>query len=54
MTVLLPPVVRTRSREEWLGQLHTLPARSNQARFAAHTLLGVPTAGRDPVQVSPW
>jgi (p)ppGpp synthase/HD superfamily hydrolase len=42
MTALLPAAVRTRWREEWLGELHTLPARRSRARFAAHTLLGVP------------
>lgn len=39
---LLPPATQARWREEWLGELHTLPARRSRARFAAHTLLGVP------------
>ena len=39
---LLPPAAQARWREEWLGELHTLPARRSRARFAAHTLLGVP------------
>lgn len=39
---LLPPATQARWREEWLGELHTLPARRGRARFAAHTLLGVP------------
>jgi (p)ppGpp synthase/HD superfamily hydrolase len=42
MTVLLPPATQARWREEWLGELHTLPARRSRARFAAYTLLGVP------------
>jgi (p)ppGpp synthase/HD superfamily hydrolase len=41
-TALLPPATQARWREEWLGELHTLPARRSRARFAAHTLLGVP------------
>jgi hypothetical protein len=42
MTALLPAAARTRWREEWLGELHTLPARRSRVRFAAHTVLGVP------------
>jgi (p)ppGpp synthase/HD superfamily hydrolase len=42
MTALLPSAARTRWREEWLGELHTLPARRSRARFVVHTLLGVP------------
>jgi (p)ppGpp synthase/HD superfamily hydrolase len=42
MAALLPPATQARWREEWLGELHTLPARRSRARFAAHTLLGVP------------
>ena len=42
MAALLPPDTQARWREEWLGELHTLPARRSRARFAAHTLLGVP------------
>jgi (p)ppGpp synthase/HD superfamily hydrolase len=39
---LLPPATRARWRQEWLGELHTLPGRRGRARFAAHTLLGIP------------
>jgi (p)ppGpp synthase/HD superfamily hydrolase len=39
---LLPPATRTRWRQEWLGELHSLPARRSRARFAVHTLLGIP------------
>jgi (p)ppGpp synthase/HD superfamily hydrolase len=39
---LLPPAAQARWREEWLGELHTLPARRSRVRFAAHTLLGIP------------
>ncbi len=42
MTALLPAAARTRWREEWLGELHTLPARRSRARFVVHTLLAVP------------
>ena len=42
MTALLPAASRTRWCEEWLGELHTLPARRDRARFATHTLLGIP------------
>ena len=42
MAALLPPDTQARWREEWLGELHTLPARRHRARFAAHTVLGVP------------
>jgi (p)ppGpp synthase/HD superfamily hydrolase len=38
---LLPAARRTRWREEWLGELHTLPTRRRRAGFVAHTLLGV-------------
>ncbi len=41
-SALLPVATRTRWREEWLAELHTLPGRRDRARFAAHTLLGVP------------
>ena len=41
-TTLLPTAARTRWREEWLAELHTLPARRDRARFAAHTLRGIP------------
>jgi len=39
---LLPSATQARWREEWLGELHTLPGPRSRARFAAHTLLGVP------------
>jgi (p)ppGpp synthase/HD superfamily hydrolase len=39
---LLPRTAQARWREEWLGELHTLPARRSRARFVMHTLLGVP------------
>jgi GTP pyrophosphokinase len=42
MTALLPPATRTRWCEEWLGELHTLPARRDRASFAIHTMLGLP------------
>jgi GTP pyrophosphokinase len=42
MTALLPAATRTRWCEEWLGELHTLPARRDRGWFAAHTLLGIP------------
>jgi GTP pyrophosphokinase len=42
MAALLPSAAQARWREEWLGELHTLPARRSRARFAGHTLLGVP------------
>jgi GTP pyrophosphokinase len=42
VTALLPAPVQTRWREEWIGELHTLPTRCARARFAVHTVLGVP------------
>jgi GTP pyrophosphokinase len=42
MTALLPAPTRTRWCQEWLGELHTLPARRDRASFAIHTMLGVP------------
>jgi hypothetical protein len=39
MAALLPPTTQARWRDEWLGELHT---RCSRARFAAHTLFGVP------------
>ena len=42
MTALLPVATRTRWCEEWLGELHTLPARRDRASFAIHTILGIP------------
>jgi (p)ppGpp synthase/HD superfamily hydrolase len=42
MTALLPVATRTRWCEEWLGELHTLPARRDRASFAIHTMFGIP------------
>ena len=42
MTALLPAATRIRWCEEWLGELHTLPARRDRASFAMHTMLGIP------------
>jgi hypothetical protein len=42
MTALLPVASRTRWCEEWVGELHTLPARRDRASFAVHTMLGIP------------
>ena len=42
VAALLPAATRTRWCEEWLGELHTLPAARNRARFAIHTVLGIP------------
>ena len=42
VAALLPAATRARWCEEWLGELHTLPARRNRARFAIHTILGIP------------
>jgi hypothetical protein len=42
VAALLPAATRTRWCEEWLGELHTLPARRDRAGFAMHTVLGIP------------
>jgi GTP pyrophosphokinase len=42
MTALLPGPAQTRWCEEWMGELHTFPTRRARARFAVHTVLGVP------------
>jgi GTP pyrophosphokinase len=42
VAALLPAATRTRWCEEWLGELHTLPARRDRAGFAMHTALGIP------------
>jgi (p)ppGpp synthase/HD superfamily hydrolase len=42
MTALLPAGSRTRWCEEWLGELHTLPARRDRISFALHAVLGIP------------
>ena len=39
---LLPAGTRARWCQEWLGELHTLPARRDRARFAIQTTLGIP------------
>jgi (p)ppGpp synthase/HD superfamily hydrolase len=42
ITTLLPVAIRARWCEEWLGELHTLPARRDRASFAMHAVLGIP------------
>jgi (p)ppGpp synthase/HD superfamily hydrolase len=42
MTTILPTSAQIRWRDEWLGEFHTLPTRRAVARFALHTMLGVP------------
>jgi (p)ppGpp synthase/HD superfamily hydrolase len=42
ITALLPAASRNRWCEEWLGELHTLPARRYRVSFAMHTMLGIP------------
>jgi len=42
ITALLPVATRIRWCEEWLGELHTLPARRDRASFAMHAVLGIP------------
>jgi (p)ppGpp synthase/HD superfamily hydrolase len=42
VAALLPADARTRWCEEWLGELHTLPARRDRVGFAMHTALGIP------------
>ncbi len=42
VAALLPAAIRTRWCEEWLGELHTLPARRDRVRFAIHTAFGIP------------
>jgi (p)ppGpp synthase/HD superfamily hydrolase len=42
VAALLPPAVRIRWCEEWLGELHTLTGRRERASFALHTALGIP------------
>jgi GTP pyrophosphokinase len=41
-TLLLPPTVRARWLEEWIGELATLPTRPARTRFTARVLLGIP------------
>jgi (p)ppGpp synthase/HD superfamily hydrolase len=42
VTALLPAATRARWSGEWLGELHTLPARRDRAGYAIHTVLGIP------------
>jgi hypothetical protein len=42
VAALLPAAIRVRWCQEWLGELHTLSARRDRARFAIHTMLGIP------------
>ncbi len=42
VAALLPAAIRTRWCEEWLAELHTLPARRDRVRFAIHTASGTP------------
>jgi hypothetical protein len=42
VAALLPAAIRIRWCEEWLGELHTLPARRDRVRFAIHTASGIP------------
>lgn len=42
VAALLPAAIRTRWCEEWLAELHTLPARRDRVRFAIHTAFGIP------------
>ena len=42
MTSILPTSAQIRWSDEWLGELHTVPTRRAGARFALHTMLGVP------------
>jgi hypothetical protein len=42
MAALLPPATQGRWRDEWLGELPTLPTRRSRPRFAAHTKFGIP------------
>ena len=45
VAALLPAATRIRWCEEWLGELHTLPARRDRVRFAIHTASRHPAAG---------
>jgi hypothetical protein len=40
--MILPPTTRGRWLEEWAGELSALPTRRARARFAVHTLRGMP------------
>ena len=42
VAALLPAATRNRWCEDWLGELHMLPARRDRAGFAIHTVLGIP------------
>ena len=42
MAAVMPSAAQAQWRDEWLGELHTLPTRRSRVRFAAYTLSGVP------------
>ncbi len=42
VAAVLPAAIRTRWCEEWLAELHTLPARRDRVRFAIQTAFGIP------------
>ena len=42
VAALLPAAIRIRWCEEWLAELHTLPARRDRVCFAIHTASGIP------------
>jgi hypothetical protein len=42
VAALLPAAIRTRWCEEWLAELHALPARRDRVRIAIHTAFGIP------------
>ena len=42
VAALLPAAIRIRWCEEWLAELHALPARRDRVRFAIHTASGIP------------
>jgi hypothetical protein len=41
-TLLLPPTVRARWLEEWIGELATIPTRRVRTLFTARVLRGIP------------
>jgi GTP pyrophosphokinase len=41
-TLLLPPTVRARWLEEWIGELAMLPTRRARTRFTTRVMLGIP------------
>lgn len=48
MSVLMLSATQTRWRDEWLGELHTLPTRRSRSRLATPTLFGVPRLAVTP------